>query len=127
VSNKSTEQAQTDLAAVGLSVGAINRQNSPDKSAGTVISTDPIAAAEVAEGTTVNLLVSSGLVTIQDVRGQSLNVATDLMEDPAVGLTVLPKPDPACATEPGNPVTNQSLAPGDVPQQSEIELTYCTG
>ncbi|GGE96742.1 Stk1 family PASTA domain-containing Ser/Thr kinase [Mycetocola zhadangensis] len=127
VSNKSTEQAQTDLTGAGLSVGAINRENSPDKAAGTVISTDPVAATEVAEGTTVNLLVSSGLVTIQDVRGQSLNVATDLLEDPTVGLSVLPKPDPACVTEPGNPVTNQSLAPGDVPQQSEIELTYCTG
>ncbi|AWB85205.1 Stk1 family PASTA domain-containing Ser/Thr kinase [Mycetocola zhujimingii] len=127
VANKTTEQAQADLVAAGLTTGAISRENSPDLSEGTVIGTDPASGSQVAPGSTVNLIVSSGLVTIQDVRGQSLSVATDLMEDPTVGLTVEPVPDPTCPAEPGNPVTNQSLAPGDVAQQSTIQLTYCTG
>lgn len=127
VINKTTEQAQADLAAVGLASGSISKENSPDRSAGSVISTDPAADSEVAAGTTVNLLVSSGLVTIKDVRAQSIDVATDLMQDPAVGLTVEPVPDPACPALPGNPVTAQSLAPGDVPQRSTIQLTYCSG
>ncbi|MET4637910.1 Stk1 family PASTA domain-containing Ser/Thr kinase [Mycetocola sp. 2940] len=127
VINKTTEQAQADLATVGLASGAISKENSPDRSAGSVISTDPAADAEVAKGTTVNLLVSSGLVTIKDVRAQSIDVATDLMQDPTVGLTVEPVPDPACPALPGNPVTAQSLAPGDVPQRSTIQLTYCSG
>ncbi|MBG6237603.1 serine/threonine-protein kinase [Mycetocola sp. CAN_C7] len=127
VTNKTTEQAQADLATAGLTSGSVSKQNSPDRSAGSVISSDPVAGSEVAEGSTVNLVVSSGLVTIQDVRGQSIEVATDLLQDPAVGLTVQPVPDPACPAEPGNPVTNQSLAPGDVPQRSTIDLTYCSG
>ena len=127
VINKTTEQAQADLTAIGLASGSISKQNSPDLAAGSVISTDPAADTEVAEGSTVNLVVSSGMVTIQDVRKQSLDVATDLMEDPAIGLTVQPVPDATCATMPGNPVTAQSLAPGDVPQRSTIDLTYCTG
>lgn len=125
VTNKTTEQAQADLTAAGLASGSISKQNSPDRAAGSVISTDPAASSEVAEGSTVNLVVSSGMVTIKDVRSQSIDVATDLMED--VGLTVSPVPDPACPAQPGNPVTNQSLAPGDVPQKSLINLTYCTG
>lgn len=125
VTNKTTEQAQADLTTAGLASGSISKQNSPDRAAGSVISTDPAAATEVAEGTTVNLVVSSGMVTIKDVRSQSIDVATDLMED--VGLTVSPVPDPACPAQPGNPVTSQSLAPGDVPQKSLIDLTYCTG
>jgi serine/threonine protein kinase len=127
VTNKTTEQAQADLQAVGLASGSISKENSPDRAAGSVISTDPAADTEVAAGSTVNLVVSSGLVTIKDVRAQSIDVATDLMQDPAVGLTVLPVPDPTCPALPGNPVTAQSLAPGDVPQRSEIELMYCTG
>jgi serine/threonine protein kinase len=127
VTNKTTEQAQADLAAAGLSSGSISKENSPDRAAGSVISTNPVANTEAAEGSTVNLVVSSGLVTIKDVRAQSIDVATDLMQDPAIGLTVLPVPDPACPALPGNPVTAQSLAPGDVPQRSMIELTYCSG
>lgn len=127
VTNKTTEQAQADLTAVGLATGSISKQNSPDRAAGTVLSTDPVAAGEVAAGSTINLVVSSGLVTIKDVRGQSIDVATDLMEDPAVGLTVQPVPDTTCPAQPGNPVTNQSLAPGDVPQRSTINLAYCSG
>ena len=127
VANKTSEQAQADLTAAGLAIGSISKQNSPSLAAGSVISTDPAAASEVPEGTTVNLIVSSGMVTIKDVRGQSIDVATELMEDAAVGLTVQPIPDTSCPAQPGNPVTNQSLAPGDVPQRSTIDLTYCTG
>ncbi|MET1051948.1 MAG: Stk1 family PASTA domain-containing Ser/Thr kinase [Mycetocola sp.] len=127
VTNKTTEQAQEDLEAAGLESGSVSKENSPDRDAGAVLRTDPAADSEVAEGSTVNLVVSSGMVTIQDVRGQSIDVATDLLQDPAVGLTVQPVPDPACPTAPGNPVTNQSLAPGDVPQRSTIDLTYCSG
>jgi serine/threonine-protein kinase len=127
VINKNTEQAQADLGAVGLTSGSISKENSPDRAAGSVISTDPAPSTEVAQGSMVNLVVSSGLVTIKDVRAQSLDVATDLMEDPAVGLSVVPVPDTSCPALPGNPVTGQSLAPGDVPQRSTIELTYCSG
>jgi serine/threonine protein kinase len=127
VTNKTTEQAQADLEAAGLASGSISKKNSPDRAAGSVISTDPAADTEVAEGSTVNLVVSSGQVTIKDVRAQSIDVATDLMQDPAVGLTVQPVPDPTCPALPGNPVTAQSLAPGDVPQRSTIDLTYCSG
>lgn len=127
VANKTSEQAQADLTAAGLAIGSISKQNSPSLAAGSVISTDPAAASEVPEGTTVNLIVSSGMVTIKDVRGQSIDVATELMEDAAVGLTVQPIPDTSCPAQPGNPVTNQSLAPGDVPQRSTIDLTYCSG
>ncbi|GAB3615602.1 Stk1 family PASTA domain-containing Ser/Thr kinase [Okibacterium endophyticum] len=127
VTNKTTAQATTDIEASGLRLGSITTQNSPDVPADTVMDSDPEAGTEVAESTTVNLIASSGLVTIRDVRGQSLEVATQMMQADDVGLIVEPVPDPNCASAAGNPVVTQSLAPGDVPQKSTIQLGYCSG
>jgi len=127
LTGKTTAQATTELESAGLMLGAITKENSPDVVGDTVMRTSPEIGSEVAVGTTIDLVVSSGLVTIQDVRGQHLDVATEMLQNPQVGLLVEPVPDNTCTTQPGNPVVNQSLAPGDVPQRSTIQLTYCAG
>ena len=60
-----------------------------------------------------------------DLTGQSLVAAIDLVS--SNGLAPVSKPDPTCAQESGSPIKAQSLAPGDVPQRSDITLTYCSG
>ncbi|SKC35377.1 Stk1 family PASTA domain-containing Ser/Thr kinase [Okibacterium fritillariae] len=127
VTGQGTDAAVQALQAAGLVAGSQNKENSPTVPADTVMRSDPAAGTPVEKGSTVNLIVSSGLVTISDVRGQILSVATEMMSDPAIGLTVAPKPDPSCPAQANSPVTNQSLAPGDVPQGSTIELSYCSG
>ncbi|PJJ65279.1 Stk1 family PASTA domain-containing Ser/Thr kinase [Compostimonas suwonensis] len=120
-------QAEAALATAGLTLGTVDRENSPTVLADVVLRSDPAAKAAGHAGDTVNLVVSSGVVTIPDVVGQPLGSATVVLTGESLQLVVTPQPDPACPAQPGSPVTQQSLAPGDVPQKSAVTLTYCAG
>jgi serine/threonine-protein kinase len=119
------DAATAALSEAGLALGTITQRNDPGLAAGTVISTDQTEGAEVPSGTTVNLVVASGRVTISDVRGYTVEAATRDLEE--VGLTVLTQEDPNCPAASPPTVTSQSLAPGDVPVASEVTLTFCSG
>jgi eukaryotic-like serine/threonine-protein kinase len=127
VSNQPIADAQAAITAVGLTPGSITKQASPSVPADVVISTDPVALSSEHAGVIVNFVVSSGTVELIDLRGQSLTAASELLQSSNLQLVAVPKPDDSCPSQPGNLVTNQSMAPGDVPQKSTVELTYCTG
>ena len=71
-------------------------RNDPDLAAGTVISADPASGTEVAVGTVVNLVVASGLVTIVDYTGYTVDAATRELEAPDIALVVETAEDPGC-------------------------------
>ena len=119
--------ATAALEEAGLELGTITDENSPTVAAGVVLGSSPASATETDVGSSVDLVLSNGKVTITDVTGQTMSVARQLLEDADVGLTVSPIADPSCPAEPGEIITSQSLAPGEVDQKSTIELTYCTG
>ncbi|MGZ0712184.1 Stk1 family PASTA domain-containing Ser/Thr kinase (plasmid) [Coraliomargarita sp. W4R53] len=122
----SQDAATAALKDAGLRLGIVTQRNDPSLAGGTVISADHTAGAEVSTGTTVNLEVASGRVTITDVTGYTVDAATRELE--ALELSVIAQEDPACPASSGDPVVaSQSLAPGDVPIHSEITLIYCTG
>jgi serine/threonine protein kinase len=125
--NKTLEQAKADLTALGLVPGVETREPSPTVPADTVLGTAPDAGASVEVGSTVDFRISSGMVTLTDVTGQTLEAATSYLAAENLQLTAVPKPDASCKAAPGSPVIKQSLAPGDVPQHSTVELTYCAG
>ncbi|MCU1637168.1 MAG: serine/threonine protein kinase [Cryobacterium sp.] len=127
VINRSLDDAKAVIEAAGLLSGSVTRENSPTVPANVVLRTDPAGASSAHAGVMVNFVVSSGLVTLSDLRGQSLSAASDLLSAPSLLLVPSPEPDDSCESEPGSPVTKQSLAPGDVPQRSEVTLTYCSG
>jgi serine/threonine-protein kinase len=127
VTNESIVDAQAAITAAGLEPGSVTKENSPSVAADIVLRTAPSALSTAQAGDTVDFVVSSGLVTLADLVGQSLSAARDMLGDPDVQLVPIPTPDYACTSQPGSPVTQQSLAPGDVPQQSEVTLTYCAG
>ncbi|MCI2956844.1 Stk1 family PASTA domain-containing Ser/Thr kinase [Agromyces atrinae] len=118
------QQAVTDLGLVG---GSITRQNSPTVAADVVLSTTPASGTTVNLGSTVDFVVSNGLVELGTIIGQPLETATQYLTADERQLNPIPRPDDSCEAEDGQPVTQQSLAPGDVPQRSDVELTYCTG
>lgn len=121
---RSEDSARSALDGLGLAVGETSQQNSATVPAGQVISTDPIPGTSLASGSSVDLLLSSGLVTVPNVVGQTVaNAAAQLRSD-ELQLSVRPIADPTCG---GSLVTQQSLTPGDHPQRSTIEITYCTG
>ena len=127
VTNKSIADAQAAVTALGLVPGSVTEENSPSVAADTVLRTDPVANSSEQAGVTINFVVSSGLVTLSNLTGQSLSAASDLLSAPNVQLIVIPMADYNCAPELESLVIYQSLAPGDVPQKSEITLTYCKG
>ncbi|TFD78305.1 Stk1 family PASTA domain-containing Ser/Thr kinase [Cryobacterium fucosi] len=127
VANMPIADAQAAITALGLVPGSVTQENSPSIAANLVLSTDPPALSAEKTGVTVNFTVSSGLVTLPDLVGQSLVAASDLLGGADVQLVPMPTPDPGCPSKPGSPVTKQSLPAGDVPQKSQVTLTYCAG
>ena len=119
------EAATAALEGAGLTLGSVTQRNDPALGAGTVISADQPEGASVPTGTVVNLLVASGKVTINDVTGYTVEAAQRELE--ALELTVTTKEDPSCAAAAPPTVSTQSLAPGDVPVHSTIELGFCSG
>jgi serine/threonine-protein kinase len=120
------DAATQALQQAGLTVGPTTTENSPSVPANVVISTDPAANASAHEGDAIGLHVSSGKVTLTDLTGQTIQAATGILSQ--LGLTGNPKPDPTCPQDKGaTMVHTQSVAPGDVPQGSTVDLTYCSG
>lgn len=114
--------AQAAIEAAGLRVGAITAENSPNIRKDIVIRTDPAVGSEVREGDTIAVVISSGLITVPDVRNLPIGDATAQLS--GLQLQIRVQGNNGCT---GGLVTNQSLAPGDQPQNSEITLTWCSG
>jgi beta-lactam-binding protein with PASTA domain len=125
VANMDEGTATATLESAGLEVGEVVRQSSPTVPDGVVMQSDPAASAEVDQGSAVKLVLSNGRVTMPDVLGQPLADAQTLLE--ASELVVTTRRDPACGRADGSPVSQQSVAPGEVAQRSTVALTYCTG
>lgn len=74
-------QADTALTAAGLTVGSSTTQYSSTVAQGLVISSNPASGQKVAEGTAVNLVISSGTLIIVP------NVTNEVMEQAELDLT----------------------------------------
>jgi serine/threonine-protein kinase len=118
-------EATAALMAAKLMLGTITQANSATVPAGTVIETDPVANADVAEGSVVNLVISNGQVNVPDVRNLSTSEAQSRMTSAEVGLTVSIAVQggvcPAGKTQ-GTIIVEQSIMPGLAPQGSAIIL-----
>jgi eukaryotic-like serine/threonine-protein kinase len=87
VSGQSITEATQTLTSAGLKVAAQTQsEDNPDFKAGTVIRTDPKVNTEVDPNTEVTLVVASGQVDVQDVRGKQIDAATKTLE--GLGLRV---------------------------------------
>ncbi|QIG38953.1 Stk1 family PASTA domain-containing Ser/Thr kinase [Microbacterium sp. 4R-513] len=123
----SEEAARSAITGAQLAVGSVTPRNDPDLAAGTVISSDPASGSKQPLGTVINLVVATGLVTIVDYTGYTVDAATAALEAPGVALTVATAEDTTCPATSPPTVKQQSLAPGDVPVHSTITLTFCSG
>jgi serine/threonine-protein kinase len=86
-----------------------------------VLQVSPEPGAALKRGDSIGVTVSSGKVQIPDVKGQSLEVARQMLNGLA---SVKPEPSYDCASSSGFPVTDQSLV-GQQAQGTEITLIYC--
>lgn len=114
-------EAEAVLADRDLVLGTVTAENSTSVGQDIVIRTDPEAGTPLRAGDTVNIVISTGRVTVPDVRNLPIGEASSQLT--ALGLQVSVQGDGSCT---GQLVTAQSLPPGDQPQSSAVTLRYCS-
>jgi beta-lactam-binding protein with PASTA domain/tRNA A-37 threonylcarbamoyl transferase component Bud32 len=125
LSGKTESDARAALEEAGFKLGATYNRNSPDVPQGIVIrlrgSDVKIANGSLPEGSRVDLVVSTGRVTVPDLVGTPSQEANQLLTDAQLPVEV------AFNSCTGGLVNWQSLTPGDHPQHSNITIEICTG
>lgn len=128
VSGMTIEQATAELKKLGLVVGSNVKGNSATIAQGMVMGTMPVAGAMAKTGVKVDLVISSGLVTIPDLVGLTIDAAAGLLGVSDIMITPSLQADTSCRVGgDGVVVTSQSVPPGDTPAGTPITLTYCAG
>ncbi len=117
VSGKSQDEARSELENAGLKIGSTSFADDPNVDEGDVVSTDPASGTSVASGTAVNLIVSSGNVTIPDLTGQSVNEAAQTLGSLNLKVNSESKKETSTTVNPGavtrtDPAAGQVVAPG---------------
>ena len=90
--------ASSQIASAGLVVGTVTKKSSGTFPANTVLSQTPASGVDVTQGTSVDMVVSSGQasVTLPDVRGSSQQTAMTRLQNlglkVSVGTVVSPQP-----------------------------------
>jgi serine/threonine-protein kinase len=115
----SQADARQRLTDAGLQPGDVQRTNDPNVAQDAVVGTDPAAGSQVAPGTTVTLIVSSGAVEVPAVEGQQVNDAIAAIQDAGLRVEQIGQP----SNEPAGTVIDQNPPPGDlVPAGSTVQI-----
>ncbi|GAA1225927.1 Stk1 family PASTA domain-containing Ser/Thr kinase [Microbacterium maritypicum] len=117
--------ATNALKAAGLELGTVIQRNDKALAANTVISASEKAETELDPGTVINLVVASGKVTLTDLVGWTVDAATTNLGD--LGLVAVPAETAECPATQPTTVHSMSVAPGDVPVGSSVQIFFCTG
>lgn len=120
--------ATTSLTNAGLVVGTTTQQASATVPAGNVISQSPAGGGSVAQGTAVNLVVSTGpaQVKVPSVVGLTVAAATSSLQ--SAGLKVGTVTNQVSSSVPAGKVISQNPAAGaSVPQNSAVNLVVSSG
>ncbi|WP_417555811.1 Stk1 family PASTA domain-containing Ser/Thr kinase [Microbacterium sp.] len=121
----SQDAAEKILTDAKLKLGTVEQRNDPTAKVGTVLQSSETAGTKVTPGTTVNLVVANGQVTVNNLTGFTMDAATRELE--ALSLTVTKTDLGACtAGQSPNTVLSMSVAPGEVPILSTVGLSYCS-
>jgi serine/threonine protein kinase len=122
VSGLSVGKAKSTLSQFGFVLGKTTHQDSPNIGKGVIISSTPQGGSQGSAGESVDIVVSTGMITVPSVVSQSSAAAGSALSALQLNVTVVG--DSTCT---GGKVTNQSLPPGKHPQHSKISITVCTG
>ena len=116
-------EARDMLRSLGLQGGTTTEANSATVAEGRVLTTTPAPGESVPTGSAVNLVLSTGKVTVPDVQGIPQETAIGILKGPELLLTVTVNEEENSVVEPGT-VTGQSITAGtNVEQGSTVSIT----
>jgi len=119
-----TEQEATlAITEAKLVLGTITQNDSATIAQNLVISSDPKPNTSIPAGSTINLVISTGLVIVPNVVNLDMTDANAQLTTASVGYLVSTMVDPTCTGTAGTTVIAQSIAPGLQPQKQTIVLT----
>src|SRR5215213_6511305 len=125
---RTVAEAQTALNQAGLTVGSSTEQPSDEVPDGSVISTDPTEGAQVAPGTQVDLVVSSGpdTVDVPELAGRAQAEAQRALEDAGLAVGDVSKVESTDRAK-GEVVSSDPAAGDAVPRATKIDLEVASG
>ncbi|MDR3128100.1 MAG: Stk1 family PASTA domain-containing Ser/Thr kinase [Bifidobacteriaceae bacterium] len=115
--NTTQEIAQKTLSDLGLTVGSIKTEDSPDVIKDNVTRTDPPFDSKIQKGQTIILYISTGNVSLPDLTGKTRDQANE--EIIKLHLTANFQDDKTDDKTPGS-VTKTNPTAGSVPQNSTV-------
>ncbi len=122
------EQADAALAEKGLNLGEVSMENSTETSAGIVMDQNPDAGTKVAEGASINVVISAGMqkTTVPDVVGGTESAAIGLLRanDLEYNLTV---DENSTEVEKGLVIRTDPAVGAEVPVGTRITLYVSLG
>ncbi len=124
LAGRTEAQARADLERLKLTVGDVTEVDDSNQDKGKVVESTPAAGEQVASGSSVTLKISSGKVTVPDLKDKTRAAA--LQELTALGLVPDPQPQQSSSV-PADQVISQSTAAGEkVDRGSTVTFTYAT-
>jgi beta-lactam-binding protein with PASTA domain/tRNA A-37 threonylcarbamoyl transferase component Bud32 len=111
------------LRQLGLVPGTSEPANSANLPPGSVVSLDPAPGQQVRAGSTVDLMISNGKVTVPQLLDKSEEDAIKLLEDPAVALPYEVQTVENSVVEPGTVTAQSQTAGSDVDQGTLVTIT----
>jgi serine/threonine-protein kinase len=121
-SEAGARQALQDL---GFEIGSVSRVNDPSIPTDWLVNTEPKLGKTVKVGTTIDLVLSTGLVEVPRLIDMTVPEATEALEDPKVGLRIEVLEEENAVVKPGTIIAQKSST-GDVstsPQGGTITVT----
>ncbi|HEY0216032.1 MAG TPA: Stk1 family PASTA domain-containing Ser/Thr kinase [Cellulomonas sp.] len=117
------DQARSMLQDAGLTVGAVQEENSADQTEGRVLRTEPAQGQAVTADTPVAIFVASGLVQLDDMTGKTQTDAVAALN--AQKLIANVTTEESTTVAPGV-VIRQDRSAGLVDQGTAVQLTVAT-
>lgn len=121
--NQSEVAARDALRAAGLVVGDVSRENNPTIPTDWVIGTSPELGSKVKAGSTVDLILSTGNVTVPDISSMSRDEAEAALTAEDIGLLVRFDDVETDEYEPGTLFRQEPGAKMDAPQGSLVVVS----
>ncbi len=120
--------ASNAITTAGLSVGTVTQQSSTAVAAGSVISESPVAGSQVAPGSAVNLVVSTGAptVAVPNVVGLTQTAASNAITTAALSVGTVTQQSSTTVVA-GSVISENPVAGTQVAPESAVNLVVSTG